>query len=61
LGNESICCGACARSTNGLHNVLFADCDLALLQQSSYAEVDAEQVTADVDSFCDPEYRKRHA
>lgn len=43
-------------STNQLHNVLFAACDFAVAAQNSCVEVDAEQVTADVFSFCDPEF-----
>ncbi len=46
--------GGC--STNQLHNVLFAKCNFAVTAQNKCAEVDAEQVTADVFSFCDPEF-----
>ena len=43
-------------STNQLHNVLFAECDFAVAAQNDCAEVDAEQVTANVLSFCDTEF-----
>ncbi len=46
--------GGC--STNQLHNVLFAKCNFAVAAQNACAEVDAEQITADVLSFCDPEF-----
>lgn len=45
-----------AGSTNRLHNVLFARCGSAIATWNENAEVDAEQVTADVVSFCDLEY-----
>ncbi len=54
--NTGINGAPCAATTNGLHNVLFADCYLAVTLRSAYSEVDAEQVTANVGSFCDPEY-----
>ena len=43
-------------STNQLHNVLFAECDFAVAAQNDCAAVDAEQVTANVLSFCDTEF-----
>ena len=43
-------------STNGLHNDLFSLCNFALAAQNSCMEVDGEQLTADVVSFCDPEF-----
>jgi hypothetical protein len=46
--------GGC--STNQLHNVLFSDCNFAVAAQNDCAEVDAEQVTANVLSFCDTEF-----
>ncbi len=46
--------GGC--STNQLHNVLFADCNFAVAAQNNCAEVDGEQVTADVFAFWDTEF-----
>jgi hypothetical protein len=43
-------------STNGLHNVLFGLCNYALAVKNPGAEVDVEQVTADVVSFWNPEF-----
>ena len=43
-------------STNQLHNVLFSGCYSAVAAQNSCAEVDAEQVTADVFSFWDSQF-----
>jgi hypothetical protein len=43
-------------STNQLHNVLFAHCGFAVGAQDYCAEVDAEQVAADVLSFSDPQF-----
>jgi hypothetical protein len=43
----------CPSSTNGFHNVLFADCDLGIYPQSTNINVTGEQITADVGRFCD--------
>jgi len=46
--------GGC--STNQLHNVLFSGCNFAVAAENTCAEVDAEQVTADVFSLWDTEF-----
>lgn len=44
------------RSTNGIHNALFGLCNYAIAAENTNMEVHAEQVTADVVSFWNPQF-----